>query len=477
MKNGNVTLAENVANTEGTNVAFLTAEGYVAKNSLEADKADFMLNVQSEVEFTLEERERIEKLSDERLKTKLCALKKAEEFYQSSIVSFTQKGKVVITNHYTKLGAAYLSACGYQTEAGVPVIYRGTYTVEDLAEKSNIKKIKVSADSPYEFGYMIDITDGSVYQKDIFTTNKLIAFTKEMVLANSGIGFLPVLWEDGKDGVSYTDVRYGEQERNVMDVYIPANLDKTRENGVLLFIHGGAWTQGGKEEMTNNCKRFAKLGYITATMSHSYAMSTLKNGEKATFYTIDNEVKEVFTKLKEMSDEKGWNITKCALSGYSSGCHLAYLYAYGKGLAADAPIPVKFVSGMVGCLDFRSEYWKNVTMDGPMVAALGINDPKLNDKENPYSEEEYNALMDSISPLSFAKKGNAVPSIIAYAELDETLIDYIFAPVLEKTLNEFGIRNKCFSLPNSGHITGNNPEYVIAYNAEIQNYLKDYFGY
>ena len=132
---------------------------------------------------------------------------------------------------------------------------------------------------------------------------------------------------------------------------------------------------------------------------------------------------------------------------------------------------------MVGCLDFRSEYWENVSMDGPTVAALGINDPKLCDKENPYSEEEYNAIMDSISPLSFAKTGRAVPSIIAYAELDETLIDYIFAPVLEKTLNEFGIRNKCFSLPNSGHITGNNPEYVIAYNSEMQNYLKEYFGY
>lgn len=455
---------------------FLTEAGYLQKNSLEADKADFLYNVNQEVCFTEAELKKIEKLADGSLKERLYALKTAKEFFTSSVVTFTQKGRVVITNFYTELGASYLNACGFKVKAGKPTMFRGNYKVEDLESDAVVKIITVELDSNLNFGYSIDLSSGSVYQCDIFTKSKLIAFTKEMVIANSGIGYMPVLWEEGKDGTSFINLRYGDEERNLMDLYLPSSLDKTRENGILLFIHGGAWTQGGKEEMTNNCKRYAKLGYITATMSHSYAMSPLKNGKKATFYTIDNEVKGVLAKIKELSNQNGWNITKCALSGYSSGCHIAYLYAYGQGLSEDAPLKVKFVSGMVGCLDFRSEYWQNVTMDGPAVAALGLNDVKLTDKDNPYSNEEYNAIMDSISPLSFAKKGRAVPSIIAYAELDETLIDYVFASVLEKTLGEFGIENKCLSLPNSGHITGNNPEYVIEYNLEIQNYLKKYFN-
>ncbi len=457
---------------------YLTADGYLMKNSMEAPKADYYTDSEASVAFTNEEREKIKSLSDTALRERLEKVKKASDFYISSVVSFTQKGKIVLTTHYTELGAAYLTACGQQVKADEPIIFRGTYRISNQAKRgTTLCPIQVDWKDGTHAVFYIDAQDGKIYKNGLFEQEELTAFTLSDILANSGTGSVTEPWEEGKDGVVQTNIRYGNRERNVFDLYLPINIDKTRENGIILFIHGGSWTSGGKEELQNYCKKYAKEGYITASMNHTYAATVFDDGTKSTLYTIDDEVDSVFAKVKELSEQNGWNITKSALYGYSSGCHIAFLYAYGKGNREDAPIPVKFVSGMVGCMDFREEYWRNVEMDGPSVAAVGVDDMRLVDKENPYSTEEYNRIIDTVSPLSFAKKGDAVPSIVAYADLDETLIDYIFASVLETELNRFGIENYCVSFPNSGHFTGNNPEFTKKYFAKLNEFLKKYFGY
>ena len=68
---------------------------------------------------------------------------------------------------------------------------------------------------------------------------------------------------DGKD--------YDKNERNIYDLYIPYSTEFTtdKHNGVILFIHGGSWTSGDKADMEYLAKRYAKQGYITATMSYT----------------------------------------------------------------------------------------------------------------------------------------------------------------------------------------------------------------
>ena len=59
--------------------------------------------------------------------------------------------------------------------------------------------------------------------------------------------------------ISY-DVRYGNKERNLLDIYIPAKADKEREHGLILFLHGGSWTSGDKASMASECRYFADRG-------------------------------------------------------------------------------------------------------------------------------------------------------------------------------------------------------------------------
>ena len=100
------------------------------------------------------------------------------------------------------------------------------------------------------------------------------------------------------DGNDYT-----ANERNYYDLYIPDSISKkaNESNGVLLWIHGGAWIKGDKSGMKDLCEMYAEQGYITASMGY-----TLLNGqyEEANIYRIMDEITACIKAIKEKVKEK-----------------------------------------------------------------------------------------------------------------------------------------------------------------------------
>ena len=121
------------------------------------------------------------------------------------------------------------------------------------------------------------------------------------------------------------NLSYGDQKNQLYDLYIPAELDKSKPQGVLLCIHGGAWSGGSRGEMDFACKRYAKAGYMTATMEYSLL------SEKHPDITIDTMIHEIdmcIDALRDELSERGITADKLALFGGSAGGHLSLLYAY-----------------------------------------------------------------------------------------------------------------------------------------------------
>ena len=51
-----------------------------------------------------------------------------------------------------------------------------------------------------------------------------------------------------------SDIVYSTaSERNVLDLYIPHTAYESEENGFILFIHGGSWATGNKEDKAADC--------------------------------------------------------------------------------------------------------------------------------------------------------------------------------------------------------------------------------
>ena len=179
---------------------------------------------------------------------------------------------------------------------------------------------------------------------------------------------------DGKD--------YKKNERNYYDLYIPfsSTQKKDKYNGIILFIHGGAWKYGDKSQMSYLCSRYAKMGYITATMGYTLLQDKYKDSN--IFKNLD-EITSCIKSIKEELINQGFNETKLgiAIEGTSSGAHLAMLYGYS---IKKTPIPIKFIINIVGPVTLTPDAWyklnkKNDTLDNiePEDIEKAITDNKI----------------------------------------------------------------------------------------------------
>ena len=169
-------------------------------------------------------------------------------------------------------------------------------------------------------------------------------FKKDSINFNEEIGNI----NNGKD--------YHTNERNYYDLYIPySSLKRKNEyNGIILTIHGGGWITGSKELASFFCCRYAKYGYITATMNHTLLVKKYK---EYNIFRIVDEITSCIENIKEKLKNEGFDENKLelALAGFSSGAHLSLLYGY--SMKNISPLPIKFVINIVGPVSLEPKYW------------------------------------------------------------------------------------------------------------------------
>ena len=160
---------------------------------------------------------------------------------------------------------------------------------------------------------------------------------------------------------------YTKNENNIYTLYIPyESLDKTdKYNGVFLFIHG----EGEKKEnMEHLCRRYAKMGYITATMDYNEA---IPNSNTSNAFRIMDEITYCITHIRKILTEEyefNGNKLELAIGGFSIGAQFTLLYGY--SMRNCSPIPIKFLIDTVGYLDPDPNYWYKVAVDNVSLSDL-----------------------------------------------------------------------------------------------------------
>lgn len=264
----------------------------------------------------------------------------------------------------------------------------------------------------------------------------------------------------------FTDLVYSDaSERNILDVYIPKAAYTREENGFLLFIHGGSWRTGNKEDKAADCIEAAARGYIAATMSF-----TLRSGKTEETYSIDTVLDEIglaIAKVQAFAAEKGIKITKVALSGYSLGAHLAMMYSYAR--ADESPVPIAFTANRVGPSDFSAEAWGK---NGPSLAR-SLAGKEVVDRLTAEGRED--EIVAYVSPVSYVTK-DSVPSLFGYGALDVV----VPAGNRESILNAFKNAGATYDFvfyPVSGHGLKLNHITPAAkkYSAKLFEYCEKYF--
>ena len=285
-----------------------------------------------------------------------------------------------------------------------------------------------------------------------------------VLMMNTAFGLL------GEKYTVFQNIRYGSAERDLVTIYVPESASEREENACILYIHGGSWQGGEKEDMAPHCKKLAMKGYISATMS--YSLCSDDTFGDVTVWTMLDEITQCIAAIKEFSDRNGLNITKLATSGYSAGGHISMLYSYSR--PQDSPIPLAFTANRVGPSDMTPDAWGEMVSYNLTSMLTGV---ELTDAMKKNGEAL--RLAQAISPVTYVNAG-IMPSVFCYAGNDPIVTKgnrNAMISAFEKTFGSNGNNYRYIFYPLSGHGLLLDPISEIRYDQAVYEYCKTYFGY
>jgi arylformamidase len=142
-----------------------------------------------------------------------------------------------------------------------------------------------------------------------------------------------------------TDLRYGHQPRQRLDLFFPEKMDGPVP--IHMFIHGGYWFLNDKEMFAFPAETITRAGAIAAIVEYTL----IPNARMA---QLVDEVRMAARWLIDHAGEFGGDPTAFSASGHSAGGHLAsWLAARGPHEVTAPGIPVKSLLLVSGLYDLR----------------------------------------------------------------------------------------------------------------------------
>ena len=229
------------------------------------------------------------------------------------------------------------------------------------------------------------------------------ALIRIMLLGSAPERLIKVEWDESV-GEIYSNLDYENDNGNQYDLYIPSGLDKLENQYLILFIHGGSFNSGSKEDGESWCKYYATKWYITASVDY-----TLQNqGKDASIYLMNEEIENAVTAIKQKTEELGYHIAGMAPCGVSAGGTLAMNLAYN----GNSAIPVKFVFQLAAPTYFAPSEWSLL-----MKVDRLDSEEKFCKMMTGKELEDYDTELQNISPACIVNE-DSVPSLIGYGLID-----------------------------------------------------------
>ena len=236
--------------------------------------------------------------------------------------------------------------------------------------------------------------------------------------------------------IEYRDLVYENigGEGLKLDIYRPKAMAKPTP--ALIFIHGGSWKSGHKEDYKVYTLDFAKRGYVTVSLSYRLL-------PKYHYPDCVEDVKCALGWIRAHASDYNIDPENIALIGASAGGHLATLVGY----SSDSPVfeskydedsissRVQAVVDFYGPVDFTASFSKE---------AEGLLNNFMNQtyQENP-------SLYEQASPLKYVSKDDP-PTLIFHGTIDD-LVPVGQSDLLKAELDKQGVANEYYRLEGWPH--------------------------
>jgi len=246
-----------------------------------------------------------------------------------------------------------------------------------------------------------------------------------------------------------TDVSYGTDAKQKMDIYLPANRS-TDSTKIMVVIHGGSWFSGDKWDMTATIDSLKKRLPDYAFFNINYRLST---GTANLFPTQELDVRSAVEFIASKASGYKVNINKLVIAGASAGAHLAMLQAYKDSV----PVRAKAVVSFFGPTDLLDMYNNPANGDFTLSVLLAQVIGKT-PAQDP-------AIYASSSPVNFIRS-TSPPTILLHGGAD-VVVRYQQSIEVRDLLTTAGVTNQYVFYPTGGHADWDIPTYTDAFNKTV----------
>ncbi len=215
-------------------------------------------------------------------------------------------------------------------------------------------------------------------------------------------------------------IAYGPEDRHKLDVYRPMVPEAKRT--VVVFLYGGGWRSGEREDYRFAAEAFAARGYVTVVPDYRLY-------PQVRFPTFVEDAARALTWVRRNVREFGGNPDRLVLVGHSAGAHSAALVALDRRYLDTAGVPEESILGVVG-------------LAGP----YGFDPTTYPTTKDIFATAR---RADDTRPIAFARTG--APPMLLIHGLDDSIVEPRNSESLAMALRDRGAVARYLPLANVGH--------------------------
>lgn len=227
-----------------------------------------------------------------------------------------------------------------------------------------------------------------------------------------------------------SNISYGSDARQNMDIYLPANRNSSTTN-VIILIHGGAWIEGDKNDFAGYITTLKQRlpGYAIFNINYRLAINN-QNPFPAQEMDVKQAIEFIYNKTGEYAVSKNF-----ALLGASAGGHLALLQAY----KYETPVKIKVVIDFFGPTDLIGMYNASPNpLIKPLLESVTGGTPST-----------HNEIYLQSSPINFIS-AQTPPTLILQGGMDP-LVNASQSIILRDQLQQANVLHQYVFYPMEGH--------------------------
>lgn len=137
----------------------------------------------------------------------------------------------------------------------------------------------------------------------------------------------------------YSDIEYGAQARQTLDIYVPD--EPAAGHPVVVFFYGGSWQSGDK-------RGYRFVGQALASRGITAVLPDYRLYPQVTFPAFVEDGAAALAWTQRHIDDYGGEAANLVVAGHSAGAHIAALLATDPTYLAEVGLSRRDLAGMVG---------------------------------------------------------------------------------------------------------------------------------